>query len=256
MLARNFVKLLEPVSIVRVPSWSGLTIIDQYRSPTIYQLGSTSIRQPKSSFSTSTVSWKKKTPKERDPIPEPHNIHRLPLEETLPADDGEPRPNSVADLTRQLTIVDSNIDVESDHKLQLKWSTPQPHLEAPKHPGEYVLGEWPPKGRVYWKLPFKVTLQAGRIYKWCSCGASKSQPFCDGSHHSVMTGPNFEFPTKPKFRPVKFRVPEDGEYWLCQCKQTNDRPFCDGTHRTMEEITKLERPMPTDGKRVTVKIKG
>ena len=102
----------------------------------------------------------------------------------------------------------------------------------------------------------QVTLQAGRIYKWCSCGASKSQPFCDGSHHSVMTGPNFEFPTKPKFRPVKFRVPEDGEYWLCQCKQTNDRPFCDGTHRTMEEITKLERPMPTDGKRVTVKIKG
>ena len=95
MLARNFVKLLEPVSIVRVPSWSGMTIIDQYRSPTIYQLGSTWIRQPRSSFSTSTVSWKKKTPKERDPIPEPHNTHRLPLEETLPADDGEPRPNSV-----------------------------------------------------------------------------------------------------------------------------------------------------------------
>ena len=75
-------------------------------------------------------------------------------------------PLSTADLTRQLTIVDSNIDVESDHKLQLKWSTPQPHLEAPKHPGEYVVGEWPPKGRVYWKLPFKVGSKSALLFQF------------------------------------------------------------------------------------------
>jgi len=205
------------------------------------------------SFSTSaSFSKKKKLATERDPIPT--NIEKLPLEETLPTDDGEPRPGSVADFTQQLTIKGSNLD-ETDHKLQMKWSKPQPHLETPTHPGEYVVGLWPPKGRVYWKLPFKVKLQAGRVYKWCTCGASKSQPFCDGSHHYVMDAPHFHQPRGPKFRPTQFRVPETGEYWLCQCKQTNNRPFCDGTHRTMEEIKQLERPMVTDGKRIQVKIK-
>lgn len=206
------------------------------------------------SFSTSaSMLKKKKLATERDPIVT--NIERLPLEETLPTDDREPRPGSVADMTEQLTIKGSNLDVVADHKLQMKWSKPQKHLETPTHPEEYEVGLWPPKGRVYWKLPFKVKLQAGRIYKWCTCGASKSQPFCDDSHHYIMDAPSFDNPKGPKFRPTKFRVPETGEYWLCQCKQTNNRPFCDGTHRTMEEIKQLQRPMVTDGKRIQVKIK-
>ena len=69
-----------------------------------------------------------------------------------------------ADLTQQLTIKGSNLD-ESDHKLQLKWSKPQPHLETPTHPGEYAVGLWPPKGRVYWKLPFKVSHYETPL--WC-----------------------------------------------------------------------------------------
>jgi len=206
-----------------------------------------------SSFSTAVVLSKKRTTTDRDPIP--NNVENLPLEEELPTDDGEPRPNSAADFKRQLTIIGSNLDVAEDGKLEMKWSKEIPHLEASKWPGEYVVGEWPPKGRVYWKLPFKVKLQEGRIYKWCSCGASKTQPFCDGSHHTVVNGPEYQKPRKPRFRPTKFRVPETGEYWLCQCKQTGNRPFCDGTHRTMEEITKLERRMPTDGKVIPVKIK-
>ena len=48
------------------------------------------------SFSNSaSLSKKKKLPKERDPIPT--SIERLPLEETLPTDDGEPRPGSVGE---------------------------------------------------------------------------------------------------------------------------------------------------------------
>ena len=45
------------------------------------------------SFSSSASFYKKKLPSERDPIIT--NIERLPLEETLPTDDGEPRPGSV-----------------------------------------------------------------------------------------------------------------------------------------------------------------
>jgi len=207
-----------------------------------------------SPFSTSAVWSKKKKALERDPIP--FSVEREPFEETLPTDDRDPRPNSVADLRRQLTLKATSLEGDPDPKLQLKWSKPVAHLETPKHPGEYVVGEWPPKGRVYWKLPFKVKLQADRVYKWCSCGTSKTQPFCDGqSHHLVMDGPNYETATRPKFRPTQFKVPETGEYWLCQCKQTNNRPFCDGSHRVIEEVLEIERPMLTDGKRVPVKLK-
>ena len=102
----------------------------------------------------------------------------------------------------------------------------------------------------------QVKLQADRVYKWCSCGTSRTQPFCDGkSHHLVMDGPDYQRPTRPKFRPTQFKVPETGEYWLCQCKQTSNRPFCDGSHRVIEEVLEIERPMLTDGKRVPVKLK-
>ncbi|HEX4975029.1 MAG TPA: CDGSH iron-sulfur domain-containing protein, partial [Pseudomonadales bacterium] len=30
--------------------------------------------------------------------------------------------------------------------------------------------------------PFAVDVEAGKSYFWCSCGQSKKQPFCDGSH--------------------------------------------------------------------------
>jgi glutamate synthase domain-containing protein 2/CDGSH-type Zn-finger protein len=70
--------------------------------------------------------------------------------------------------------------------------------------------------------PASVTLEAGKDYFWCSCGRSKSQPFCDGSHRGTgMT-------------PAKFTASEDGEAWLCQCKATGNRPFCDGSHVKIE----------------------
>ena len=28
----------------------------------------------------------------------------------------------------------------------------------------------------------RVAVDKGKTYYWCSCGLSKSQPFCDGSH--------------------------------------------------------------------------
>jgi CDGSH-type Zn-finger protein len=69
--------------------------------------------------------------------------------------------------------------------------------------------------------PIEVKLESGKDYFWCSCGQSKSQPFCDGSHRG--TG----------FTPHKFSVSENKTVWLCTCKKTGNRPFCDGTHNKL-----------------------
>ncbi len=66
--------------------------------------------------------------------------------------------------------------------------------------------------------PIEVKLEAGRQYYWCTCGQSKSQPFCDGSHKGT------------NFTPKAFSVEADKTAWLCTCKKTGNAPFCDGTH--------------------------
>ena len=43
---------------------------------------------------------------------------------------------------------------------------------------EYFAGEFDlerPKGRIYDKKPFKIELEAGKLYAWCSCGISRNQ---------------------------------------------------------------------------------
>ncbi len=48
------------------------------------------------------------------------------------------------------------------------------------------------------KAPFAVELEAGKTYHWCSCGRSKSQPFCDGSHKGTSFEPVAFTAEKPK----------------------------------------------------------
>ena len=67
------------------------------------------------------------------------------------------------------------------------------------------------------KSPFLVELEAGDYY-WCSCGKSKKQPLCDGSHKGS------------DFNPVKFTLTEKKNVALCGCKHTANQPFCDGSH--------------------------
>jgi CDGSH-type Zn-finger protein len=71
------------------------------------------------------------------------------------------------------------------------------------------------------KAPFAVELVEGKTYYWCTCGRSKAQPFCDGSHQG--TG----------FEPVAFAAEKTGTAYLCACKRTANRPFCDGAHNTL-----------------------
>ncbi len=60
------------------------------------------------------------------------------------------------------------------------------------------------------KGPFSVQVEAGKSYYWCSCGLSKSQPFCDGSH------------TGTGLAPIKFEATETKTVYLCgKCGQRN-----------------------------------
>ena len=66
--------------------------------------------------------------------------------------------------------------------------------------------------------PYKVKVEKGKTYSWCSCGLSKNQPFCDGSHKGS------------EFNPVSYKAETTKKMFFCACKQTNNQPFCDGSH--------------------------
>jgi glutamate synthase domain-containing protein 2/CDGSH-type Zn-finger protein len=74
--------------------------------------------------------------------------------------------------------------------------------------------------------PVKVNLCKGQEYHFCTCGRSRSQPFCDGSH--AGTG----------FTPKVIVTEEDREAYLCACKHTRNAPYCDGSHKqfTAEQV--------------------
>lgn len=71
------------------------------------------------------------------------------------------------------------------------------------------------------KSPCAVNVEAGKRYAWCSCGGSKSQPFCDGSHKG--TG----------FTPTLFAAEKAGTVYFCGCKHSKAGATCDGTHKTL-----------------------
>ena len=74
--------------------------------------------------------------------------------------------------------------------------------------------------------PKAIEMKAGETVWWCSCGLSKNQPFCDGSHQGSA------------FAPVEYSADKDGKVFFCQCKRTTNPPFCDGAHKqiTQEQL--------------------
>ncbi len=62
-----------------------------------------------------------------------------------------------------------------------------------------------------------------RSYAWCSCGESKKQPFCDGSHGSTGLHPKI------------VEIPERRTVAWCGCKLSENKPFCDGTHKKIKD---------------------
>ena len=66
--------------------------------------------------------------------------------------------------------------------------------------------------------PTIIRLEKGEKYLYCQCGMSKTQPFCDGSHHGT------------KIKPLLFEAKRTGNVKLCNCKLTKASPFCDDSH--------------------------
>ncbi|WP_420854580.1 CDGSH iron-sulfur domain-containing protein [Sneathiella marina] len=69
------------------------------------------------------------------------------------------------------------------------------------------------------KAPYKIDVEEGKKYFWCSCGQSAKQPFCDGSHS--MT----------EFKPIPFSSDSAKTVFFCGCKKSGSNPLCDGTHK-------------------------
>jgi CDGSH-type Zn-finger protein/mannose-6-phosphate isomerase-like protein (cupin superfamily) len=85
---------------------------------------------------------------------------------------------------------------------------------------------------------FYFELKAGECYRWCSCGRSKRQPFCDGSHAGTS------------FAPVRFEAQSDEEVILCGCKHTATPPFCDGSHSNLTGGSEADDPESSENQRV------
>ncbi|MGI4879066.1 MAG: nuclear transport factor 2 family protein [Janthinobacterium lividum] len=70
--------------------------------------------------------------------------------------------------------------------------------------------------------PYFLELEADRIYQWCKCGKSATQPFCDGSHAGT------------RIEPVPFSVKETGLQAVCGCRYSKIKPLCDGSHLNLK----------------------
>lgn len=73
----------------------------------------------------------------------------------------------------------------------------------------------------YMKTPIKIELEKGKLYGWCTCGYSKTDPLCDGSHRDNNTD----------LRSLKYVAEETKTAYFCTCKKSKNAPFCDGSHK-------------------------
>ncbi|HYM80455.1 MAG TPA: CDGSH iron-sulfur domain-containing protein [Candidatus Limnocylindria bacterium] len=63
--------------------------------------------------------------------------------------------------------------------------------------------------------PYEIEEPPGPV-AWCSCGRSRYQPYCDGSHGDSG------------YDPVIVEIAQPGLVRWCGCKRTTTPPFCDG----------------------------
>ena len=86
-----------------------------------------------------------------------------------------------------------------------------------------------------------IEMQPG-TYKWCACGLSKNQPFCDDSHIGTP------------FEPVEVVITEARKYSWCACKGSSKKPFCDGSHKQLPEFVTYMEMIATEAAKVQDRI--
>jgi len=71
------------------------------------------------------------------------------------------------------------------------------------------------------KAPYAVAVETGKSYWYCTCGKTKTEPFCDGAHKG--TG----------FRPVEYKAEQDQTVYFCGCRKSANGVTCDGAHGSL-----------------------
>jgi len=79
------------------------------------------------------------------------------------------------------------------------------------------------------KGPFKIEVEAGKKYSWCSCGLSAIQPFCDGAHKAFKNPDGSSV-----MKSVSYVANENEIVNFCGCKHSKNGMFCDGSHSALE----------------------
>lgn len=74
------------------------------------------------------------------------------------------------------------------------------------------------------KSPAEVRVFPGKEYKWCTCGLTRSEPFCDERHKLIEDKP---------FKSLRITFEEEKDVLFCRCKQTKTPPFCDNSHKKL-----------------------
>ena len=99
------------------------------------------------------------------------------------------------------------------------------------------------KARVAQKAPYGVLVEEGKTYYFCTCGASKNQPFCDGSHKA------FNEENSTTFAPTPYVADKSETKYFCGCKQSKTGIFCDGSHQaliTADDAAQVAAPAQAD----------
>jgi thiamine pyrophosphate-dependent acetolactate synthase large subunit-like protein/nitrite reductase/ring-hydroxylating ferredoxin subunit/CDGSH-type Zn-finger protein len=79
------------------------------------------------------------------------------------------------------------------------------------------------KAKIPATSPAPLELKQGETIYWCTCGRSRNQPLCDGSHAGT------------DFTPMEWTAEKDGKFFFCQCKRTKNPPLCDGSHKAISQ---------------------
>ena len=85
------------------------------------------------------------------------------------------------------------------------------------------------------KAPIAVEVEEGKNYWWCSCGLSKKQPFCDGSHKGS------------EFSPTQYTADKTGQVHVGVGKMSFDEQKLVDNINTLMEAVRAAKPSGVKG---------